>query len=223
MTNKPRGRGPVVYLNREKKAKMIEAIVSDCLGTPVTELKILDIGCGNGDISQYFSKNNTVWGVDVDDRRKPENNGFTYATVVSEELPYDDAYFDVVLSHHVIEHVKDQELHLQEMKRVVKPDGVVYVATPNKSSPIMEGHVGNDQVLRFREMRPLYEANGYRAQEYSTRIVKEPVKFLGEVVRLSWIPVSILKLLRPLFPSHVYTLTVARKCAGDHNWQRRVW
>jgi 2-polyprenyl-3-methyl-5-hydroxy-6-metoxy-1,4-benzoquinol methylase len=50
-------------------------------------------------------------------------------------LPFPDEYFDVVVSNHVIEHVSDQQLHLSEIARVLKPNGVVYLATPNRLWP----------------------------------------------------------------------------------------
>jgi 2-polyprenyl-3-methyl-5-hydroxy-6-metoxy-1,4-benzoquinol methylase len=51
---------PVVHLNREIKAKMIEAIVEDYRHAPIRGLTILDIGCGNGGVSAYFARNNEL-------------------------------------------------------------------------------------------------------------------------------------------------------------------
>ena len=50
-------------------------------------------------------------------------------------LPFEDGKFDLVISNHVIEHVgdsDDQMRHLQELARVVKRDGTIYLATPNR-------------------------------------------------------------------------------------------
>ena len=46
------------------------------------------------------------------------------------ELPYKDESFDMVCAFDVIEHVKDDELAIKEMKRVCKQDGFVYVTVP---------------------------------------------------------------------------------------------
>ena len=206
MTKKVRGRGSVIKLDRLWKAKMIESIIADYLGRDIQGLKILDIGCGNGDISNYFARQNEQYGVDVKDQRKPENNTFEFYQVDSERLPFDDGFFDVVVSHHVIEHVSDQGLHLDEIWRCLKPNGVAYVATPNKSSPIMEGHVGNDQVLRLKEMVPLFVKHRFVAHEYSCKLLKSPKKFYSEISQASWVPVPILRIFAPLFPSQVFVL-----------------
>jgi len=199
-------KGPVVYLDRLPKARMIEAILADYLGHPVKGYKILDIGCGNGDISEYFAQRNDQCGLDVSDRRRAENNSFLFTLVNSEHLPFGDNFFDIVISHHVIEHVADQDLHLQEMQRVVKDKGIVYLATPNKSSPLMEGHLNNDKVLSFCNMRPIFERNGFRSHEYAIRLIKNPKRFQAPIRWAIIIPLPLLRLLRPLFPAHVFIL-----------------
>jgi SAM-dependent methyltransferase len=49
-------------------------------------------------------------------------------------LPFPDAYFDVVLSFQVIEHVQDVSLYLREIERVLAPGGHAIIATPDRSS-----------------------------------------------------------------------------------------
>lgn len=202
-----KGKGPVYRLSRRNKALMIEAVVANALEGPVAGKRILDIGCGNGDISQHFAGRNDQYGVDVEDRRRPENDGLVFSRVSSERLPFDDGFFDVVLSHHVIEHVADQALHLREMHRVLVPNGLVYLATPNRTSPLMQGHVGNDAVLPYRQMRPLFERAGFEVTEYSSRVVCRPDDFHGEVRLLRWAPYRLVHLLRDFFPSQAFVLT----------------
>ncbi|MEO1084018.1 MAG: class I SAM-dependent methyltransferase, partial [Acidobacteriota bacterium] len=164
---KARGRGPVVHLDRTQKAKMIDAFLRDYLGRPVEGFRMLDIGGGNGMISRFFADHNEVYAVDVRELRKELDPRVHFQLVDSETLPFDDDFFDLVLSHHVIEHVADQGRHLDEMRRVVKPDGTCYLGTPNKSSPVMEGHVGNDSVLRLHQMAPLFRNHGFIPHGYS--------------------------------------------------------
>ncbi len=202
---KPRGRGPVVHLDRSKKARQIEAVVSDFLGHEVEGMVTLDIGCGNGGISDWLADGNQHFAVDVEDQRKGDC-AYEFAVVADERLPFADDTFDLVLSNHVIEHVGDQQLHLREIGRVLKPTGCVYLATPNKSSPIMEGHVGNDMVLRYRQMAPLCERCGFTVTEYALEVAKQPEKFAGEVAWAKHLPRPFLKLARPLFPSHIFML-----------------
>jgi ubiquinone/menaquinone biosynthesis C-methylase UbiE len=144
--------------------------------------------------------------VDVADRRRNKLAAYEFRVVTSERLPFPDSRYDLVVSHHVLEHVNDQGLHLDEIHRVLKPDGVAYLATPNRTSPIMEGHVGNERVLHYREMTPLFRRHGFEPLEYSVRVVKEPTRFFGDFRHGRILPAAVLRLLRPLFPSQVFVL-----------------
>ncbi|MEN9577776.1 MAG: hypothetical protein RJA70_785 [Pseudomonadota bacterium] len=204
---KYRGRGPVALLNREAKGRMIRAIVEDFAGRPASGLTILDIGCGNGGISNHFSKQgNEVFGVDVDDKRKGQDLGFEFRLVESERLPFENQRFDLVISHHVIEHVPDQALHLAEIRRVLKPTGLCYLATPNKTSPFMEGHIGNEWVLRHAQMQPLFERCGFDVKEYSFDVLSRPDEFFAEKRYGRFIPKRAAEALRPWYPSHLFML-----------------
>ena len=185
---------------------MIESILENFLGHPVRGYRVLDIGCGNGDISAYFALNNEQYGVDVSDRRRVKNSTFDFSIVTSEALPFDDGFFDVVISHHVIEHVNDQKLHLREIHRVLKSDGSAYLATPNRTSPLMKGHIGNDRVLRYREVEPLLRDAGFVCTDYSPRVVREPDRFYADWRIGRLVPGFLVRALRFLIPSHIYTL-----------------
>lgn len=202
-----KGKGPVYKLARKQKALMIEAVLKYYRNSDVEGLRILDIGCGNGDISQYFGQRNDQFGVDIQDKRKPENTAFKFTKVDSERLPFEEEVFDIVISHHVIEHTPEQKLHLSEMYRVLKRGGIAYLATPNKSSPIMQGHVGNNLVLRYHQMKPLFEQADFSVTEMSVDVVKSPRIFHSENRAFSFLPRWLLRCLRTFFPSHVFVLT----------------
>ena len=206
-----RGRGPVVHLDRTDKAHMITAVLGDHLRRPVEGYRTLDIGCGNGGISEFLARSNQHFAVDIADKRNNKDARYAFQVVDSEALPFPDDFFDIVVSHHVIEHVVDQGLHLDEIHRVLAPAGIAYLATPNRSSPIMEGHVGNDRVLRYRDMGPLFHQHRFKTSEYGVRVVKYAARFHGEFRHGAWLPLSVLELMRPLFPSHVFVLEKARE------------
>ena len=70
----------------------------------------------------------------MNDQRRT-NEGYEFVQVDGTELPFEDGSFDVVLSNHVIEHVgepSDQLHHLREVRRVLRPEGVCYLAVPNR-------------------------------------------------------------------------------------------
>jgi len=185
---------------------MIESILECFLGRSLEDYHILDIGCGNGDISAYFALKNDQYGVDVSDRRRDNNDNFWFQVVDSEHLPFEDGSFDIVMSHHVIEHVNDQDLHLAEIHRVLKASGVAYLATPNRTSPLMKGHVGNDQVLRYRQIEPLLERGGFKYTDFSPEVARQPDRFYSDMRIGRFVPAFLVRLLRPFIPSHIYML-----------------
>lgn len=110
-------------------------------------LRVLEIGTGSGGIAHYFGThpqlNCEVDAVDTCDNRLA-TEGYRYHGVQGTTLPFSDEEFDVVISNHVIEHVGeegDQRAHLEEVRRVLRPDGLGYLAVPNRWM-MVEPHYG---------------------------------------------------------------------------------
>lgn len=116
--------------SRIRKAQKIQAIVEH--SKDLSKSKVLDIGTGSGHIAHELAKRaKKVVSVDLVDERK-EKSGYEFHVVKDESLPFDDETFDVVVTNHVVEHTPNQKKHLTEVYRVLKPGGVIYLATPNK-------------------------------------------------------------------------------------------
>lgn len=58
-----------------------------------------------------------------------------------ERLPYEPAFFDLVLSGHIIEHTKDPRAYLSELLRVLRPGGWLFLEFPNRFH-VRELHTG---------------------------------------------------------------------------------
>jgi len=118
---------------REAKAEKILAILS-AAGRPLSaKQRVLDIGTGNGQIAAALSLHCELVAVDVVDQRT-HGRGLPFITA-ARDLPFPDASFDLVISNHVIEHTGDPAQHLHEIRRVLRPNGVAYLATPNRWWP----------------------------------------------------------------------------------------
>lgn len=87
-------------------------------------LKIIDIGCGD---KPYFpllkNKAQKYIGVDI---KKSE---FVDIVAPAENLPFGDNCFDVALSTQTLEHIKNYQAAVDEMHRVLKPDGIAFLST----------------------------------------------------------------------------------------------
>jgi SAM-dependent methyltransferase len=110
-------------------------------------IRMLEVGTGSGGIAHYFGTHPQlrceVDAVDVHDNRLV-TEGYRYHQVQDTQLPFADESFDVVLTNHVIEHVGDeqaQRAHLAELRRVLRPGGVGYLAVPNRWM-LVEPHYG---------------------------------------------------------------------------------
>lgn len=89
-----------------------------------SDLAVLDIGCGNKPYLPLFEGvASTYFGVDAVDGPAVDAVG------VAEALPCEDQSFDVVLCTQVLEHVDDPAQCLSEIRRVLKPGGVVFLST----------------------------------------------------------------------------------------------
>lgn len=101
-------------------------------------LKILDIACGSGFGSDFLAQlGNTVIGGDLSEttiaecRKKFHQSDLSFEIMDGTNLPYENEYFDVVISFETIEHTTQYQKMLNEFKRVVKKDGMIILSTPN--------------------------------------------------------------------------------------------
>jgi SAM-dependent methyltransferase len=122
--------------SREKKAIKIERLLR--LDERKGAMKLLEIGTGSGGIAQYFATHPSgrfsVEAVDVVDNRMVESE-YAFRLVDGIVLPFGNASFDIVITNHVIEHVGDRDAqlaHLREVRRVLRSDGIAYLAVPNR-------------------------------------------------------------------------------------------
>lgn len=106
------------------------------LGLFTKDAKILDAGCGSGELGSELIKGFGVecHGVEMNDVaiRHAEKKGIkTRKMDLDSGWLYDDGFFDVVIGTEIIEHVINPDNFILESKRVLKSGGFLMVATPN--------------------------------------------------------------------------------------------
>jgi len=107
------------------------------LPAPPFPARLLDVGCGNGDLLvQMRSLGWSVEGVEVDPAaaRTARARGLEVRQGELLQQRYPSDFFDAVTMSHLIEHVYDPVSLLQEARRVLKPTGTLIVLTPNSQS-----------------------------------------------------------------------------------------
>ena len=110
--------------------------------------KILDVGTGEGYGSAYLAladKEFNVIGIDIDKnyilhaRKKYTFNNLKFKLYNGNKLPFEDSKFDAVTAFQVIEHIKDEHNFISEIYRVLKPNGILIITTPNRIHRLRHG------------------------------------------------------------------------------------
>ncbi|MFK8031290.1 MAG: bifunctional 2-polyprenyl-6-hydroxyphenol methylase/3-demethylubiquinol 3-O-methyltransferase UbiG [Gammaproteobacteria bacterium] len=109
---------------------------------PLEGLRILDVGCGGGILSESMAKAGAVvTGIDVVEKNiqiaslhaKQEELDIHYCLTTASQLVETGAQFDVVLNMEVVEHVADVDAFMLDCARLTGPEGVMFVATINRT------------------------------------------------------------------------------------------
>ena len=127
---------------------------------PFSELKILDVGCGGGLISEPFAKMKAnVTGIDASEKNieiakihaKKSNLEINYIAISAEELlEKNEDKFDVVFALEIIEHVSNPEAFIKSCSELLKPNGFLFVATINRNiKSYLLAKVAVEYILRW--------------------------------------------------------------------------
>ena len=125
---------------------------------PLKKVKILDIGCGGGLLSEPLSRLGAeVVGIDASDRNIKiakshaikSNLDIKYLCSSPENFN-SKTKFDVVLNMEIVEHVQDVDFFLKSCAKLLKKNGIMFVATLNKTlKSYLFAIVGAEYVLRW--------------------------------------------------------------------------
>ena len=132
---------------------------------PVAGAIVLSSGCGSGAELMAFMAEGAKegHGIEVDSRLERlartrfREEGLESRVSISLydglRLPFPDNRFDIVSSIHVVEHVADIDMYFEELCRVVKPNGIIFLDIPNRYFT-HEAHTGLAAIHYFpRKLR----------------------------------------------------------------------
>ena len=222
--------------SRQKKAEKIIAILNKYCNSLIGK-RILDIGCGAGIIANELAKFGTeVVAVDITNQYMYSDivNTVNFQIVDSQQLPYKSNTFDIVICNHILEHVPSKIKVLSEIQRVLKRNGLGYIANGNKLWPI-EPHYKlpflswlppslSNRYVRIRgidsyddislptywELEYLLDNIFEEVNNVTELVIKNPIKYNADDVASpvinKLIPNSMLSVTIPYLPGWIYVV-----------------
>ena len=130
---------------------------------PLKNIKILDIGCGGGLLSEPMCRLGAkVTGIDASDKNikvaklhsKKNNLQIDYFCTSPENFELKDK-FDVILNMEIVEHVEDVNFFLESCSKLLRKNGIMFVATLNKTlKSYVFAIIGAEYILRWLPIGP---------------------------------------------------------------------
>lgn len=100
--------------------------------------KVLDIGCRDGALTEYYAKGNDVIGVDIDkealNRAKNKLGIETMSFDLNGDWPFNEGTFDFIVAAEVIEHIYYPDIVFSKINKLLKPGGTLLGSLPNAFS-----------------------------------------------------------------------------------------
>lgn len=169
--------------------------------------KILDIGCGTGEFLKTFkdAKWDTLGIEPSPDVRKMaiENYGLDIREE-AEIKNLETASFDVITMWHVLEHVPDLNERIEDLKRLIKPNGIIIIAVPNCTS--LDAKIYKESWAAYDVPRHLYH---FSPKDIETVFKKHDLK--------------VFRILPMIFDSFYVSMLSEKYRTGKSNIIRAMW
>ncbi len=141
------------------KDKVLAHFIINRTSKPFSNLKFLDIGCGGGILAEPLARlGGVITGIDASNKAieiaklhaKSQGLKINYINISAEALTEKKQEFDVVLCMEIIEHVADVSSFLASISVLVKPGGLIFIATINRTiKSYITAIVGAEYILRW--------------------------------------------------------------------------
>lgn len=176
-------------VNRALKIKeLVEKYINTKETVDYSKLNILDVGCAEGSITvmvgRYLQLSpENIHGCDIESRNDKYKDQFQFKHLNNNEpyvLPYDDQTFDVVLALMSLHHIPNRVGMLSEIKRILKPGGLLIIREHNcisKGLEIVLDVVHGFYSMVWSEPKEMNDFNDYYAKytssDYLTKLIEK--------------------------------------------------
>jgi ubiquinone/menaquinone biosynthesis C-methylase UbiE len=224
---------------RRKKAAKIVRVLEHFAGRD--DLKgstVIDLGCSAGFIShELYKAGADVTGIDIDEpglerARQRFGGEMNFIAADGEKLPWADESVDAVVFNHIYEHVVDPDAVMSEIRRVLRPDGAVYLGLGNRLT-VLEPHyklpflswlpygAADRYVSAFGRAEKYHErfrtrpglrklVRGLRIWDYTYTVLAEPARFHADDMVPDFVagaPSALWHVLSPVMPAFIWVGT----------------
>ena len=170
--------------NKRKFNRITPHLFDEIFKLTKNRKKILDVGSARGHLGDFLKSkkiNVKYKGIDMSKNQIKigMKNGLdlTYCNLDESNIPFKSNSFDLIICTEVIEHVFDTDHLLSEIERVLEPQGIVFITTPNIASLgnrlqlifgkrpgcidcRMKGTNGHINAFTLKDLRILFQDNG---------------------------------------------------------------
>jgi SAM-dependent methyltransferase len=241
--------------HRRIKARKIVAVLCDFLGRDdLRELSVLDVGSSTGYISdELAAAGGGVVGIDVDRPGVAKAAGLfggqvRFVNADGARMPFPDGSFDVAVFNQIYEHVPRPDHVVAEIRRVLRPGGVVYMGLTSRLVPI-EPHYGlpmlswlpagaADRYMRIARRGDSYPerlqtywrlrhmCRGLHVWDYTETVLRRPDAFSAAdavpgAARL--IPSAAVRMLFTLLPGYIWIGVKGNREPAGRSMPRLLW
>jgi 2-polyprenyl-3-methyl-5-hydroxy-6-metoxy-1,4-benzoquinol methylase len=224
---------------RRRKAETMLAVLREILGERLASARVLNLGCSTGIIDEYLAPHvASTLGIDIDapaiaaarERCKVANAEFRFGDAMNLDLG--DASADVVICSQVYEHVPDPSRMMDEIHRVLAPEGICYFAATNRFCVVEQhyglpflsvipvplahlylriarmGHYYHERHYGLKRLRRLVER--FSVDDYTLRVLNSPEKYASAYLVKSraarFVAKTLARFAYGVFPGYVWVL-----------------
>lgn len=176
-------------------------IFKSLIGKSETSENILECGCGSGEftsqLAEIIDKKTNLFSVDISNaqieiaKSKVSSRQIEFVNSSLNSTPFQDNYFDFIVGNSVLHHL-DLDVFLNEIMRILKPDGKIVFFEPNLLNPQLY------IVFKYGFFKKLYEASPDEKP-----FTRWEIKKILEEKKFSNIKVTPFDFMHPLIPKEL--------------------